>query len=154
MKASVVLSLGLASTALGSVMKRDDVKVLCGQPPDHSDLTLLASLYSYPVGQLLGAAGGDAVYFEPGPANCKNVACNPSDDGPNVGTTAGVTVCSDDSNEIPIGKQDMGWFAQRIYEQCKVRIDNVDYLQKGQVFVPGAKWNVILSDLGPDAQCL
>ncbi|KAI1767731.1 hypothetical protein GGR53DRAFT_526202 [Hypoxylon sp. FL1150] len=150
MKASVVLSLVLASPIMGSVMKRDDVIANCGEPADHSDNQLLRSEYSYPIGLLLGAAGGDAVYFEPGPSNCKNVACNPGKDGAN----AGVTVCSDDTSEIPIGKQEMGWFAQRIFEQCKIRTpDGVDYLQKGQVFNPDAKWNVILSDLGPDAQC-
>ncbi|KAI4863633.1 hypothetical protein F4820DRAFT_449793 [Hypoxylon rubiginosum] len=138
--------LALVSPIVASAIKRDDIQVNCGQPAGASDTQLLASEYSYPVSQLL--KGGDAtVHFYKGPAFCYVVSCNPGS-----GDNAGVTVCNDADKEVDIAYADMAWFAQRVYDKCKVRHDDgKDYLQKGQAFNPDADWNVFLSDLGPNA---
>ncbi|KAI1776455.1 hypothetical protein F4818DRAFT_440822 [Hypoxylon cercidicola] len=148
---SPIVAVAIKGSAVGkavdsvdaSLMERDDVTVLCGQPPDHPDTPILASEYAYPVGLLLGA-GDKTLHFSKGPSACRQVACNPS-----TGEDAGVTVCSDESVEIDILYTDMAWFAQRVYDQCKVRhSDGKDYITKGQAFNPSAKWNVILSSFG------
>ncbi|XXG99880.1 hypothetical protein Hte_006221 [Hypoxylon texense] len=140
----VTTLLALASPIVASAIKRDDVQVKCGQPGGASDNELPASSYAYPIDQLSNH-GDVKVHFYAGPAYCYLVSCNPS----NNGNSAGVTVCNDKPEEVDITYGDMAWFAQRVYEQCKVRHDDGnDYIQKGQAFNNDANWNVFLSDVG------
>ncbi|KAI2463448.1 hypothetical protein F4781DRAFT_440608 [Annulohypoxylon bovei var. microspora] len=121
--------------------RRDDIKVLCGAPPDYPDSDFPASDYSYPIGLLL-SGGNRRIHLEAGPAKCKQAACN-SNGG------AGVFICNDQHNSVDVFYTDAGWFAQQVYERCKQRRDGTDYVQEGQAFCPD-NWNVILSDVGSD----
>ncbi|KAI1415343.1 hypothetical protein F5Y13DRAFT_187443 [Hypoxylon sp. FL1857] len=123
-------------------MRDDDIKVLCGAPPDYPDSDFPAQDYSYPIGLLLG--GGDhKLHVDAGPAKCIQAACN-------SGGGAGVFVCNDQHNGVDLLYTDIGWFAQRVYEKCKHRLDDgTDHVQKGQAFCPD-NWNVILTTVGSD----
>ncbi|KAI2621779.1 hypothetical protein GGR54DRAFT_639116 [Hypoxylon sp. NC1633] len=119
----------------------DDVKVLCGAPPNIPDNSLPSDQYAYPVGLLL--SGGDKkIHVDAGPGNCKQAACNA------VGG-AGVIICNDEKNAIDILYTDVGFFAQRVYQNCRVRKGDDEFVQKGQAFCPDG-WNVILTDIGKD----
>ncbi|KAI1458467.1 hypothetical protein F4805DRAFT_140391 [Annulohypoxylon moriforme] len=121
--------------------KRDEIKVLCGQPPDYPNTEFPATDYSYPIGMLL-SAGSQHIHLEAGPSKCVQAACN-------TGGGAGVSICNDQHNAIDVLYTDAGWFAQQVYSQCKQRLDGTDYVEKGQAFCPD-NWNVILSDVGSD----
>ncbi|KAI0381902.1 hypothetical protein F5Y04DRAFT_280549 [Hypomontagnella monticulosa] len=149
MNTKIYLALCLVSQVLGAtiingdaaglVNRDDDIKVLCGAPPDMASTEFLATDYNYPIDQML-SAGTYKLHVDAGPAKCKQASC-----GENGG--AGVYICNDNTKPVEALYSDIAWFAQRVYEKCKVRRDGTDFLSKGQSFCPDG-WNVILADVG------
>ncbi|OTA86516.1 hypothetical protein M434DRAFT_15811 [Hypoxylon sp. CO27-5] len=137
---SPILAVAVKRESVGGPILDDDIKVLCGAPPNFPDSDYPALDYSYPIGLLLGG-GSRKLHIDAGPANCKQAACN-------SGGGAGVFVCNDQHNGVDLLLTDIGWFAQRVYDKCKHRLaDGTDHVQKGQAFNPD-NWNVILTDVG------
>ncbi|KAI2641550.1 hypothetical protein GGS26DRAFT_585940 [Hypomontagnella submonticulosa] len=149
MNSKIYLALCLATQVLGAaihgadavgLMKRDDdIQTLCGAPPNMPNTEFLVSDYAYPIDLLL-SAGDTKLHVDAGPAKCKEAACG-ADGG------AGVYICNDNTKPIEILFSDIAWFAQQVYNKCKVRRDGTDFISKGQSFCPDG-WNVILADVG------
>ncbi|KAI1138670.1 hypothetical protein F5Y05DRAFT_418894 [Hypoxylon sp. FL0543] len=134
------LAKSLDGSHAAGVAKRDDIRVVCDAPSDWPDSDYPAQAYAYPIGLLL-SGGGNKLHVDAGPAKCIQAACN-SNGG------AGVIVCNDQTNPVDLLLTDIGWFAQRVYEGCKHRLDDgTDYVREGQAFCP-ENWNVILTDVG------
>ncbi|KAI1214768.1 uncharacterized protein F4807DRAFT_8126 [Annulohypoxylon truncatum] len=139
---SLVRPAGLIANQTRPVyFKRDDIRVLCGDPPDYPNTEFPTWDYSYPIGMLL-SGGSRRIHLEAGPRKCIQAACN-------AGGGAGVFICNDQHNSIDVLYTDAGWFAQQVYSKCKQRRDGTDYVEKGQAFCPD-NWNVILSDVGDE----
>ncbi|KAI1658961.1 hypothetical protein F4813DRAFT_34689 [Daldinia decipiens] len=128
-----------ADQANSTFAELDDIQVLCGVPKPDNELP--ATSYSYPIGLLL-SAGDKRLHIDAGPANCQQAACGTK-------SGAGVIVCNDEKNGVDLLYSDIGFFAQQVYNKCKHRRDDIDYVEKGQAFCPDG-WNVILTDVGTD----
>ncbi|KAK6951788.1 hypothetical protein Daesc_006313 [Daldinia eschscholtzii] len=128
-----------AESANNTFAELDNIKVLCGVPGPENELP--ATSYSYPIGLLLSAEG-KKIHVDAGPGNCKQAACGTK-------SGAGVIVCNDQKNGVDLLYSDLGFFAQQVYNKCKHRRDDTDYVENGQAFCPDG-WNVILTDVGSD----
>ncbi|KAI1648281.1 hypothetical protein F4815DRAFT_155334 [Daldinia loculata] len=129
----------IADQAKSTFAELDDIQVLCGVPKPDNELP--ATSYSYPIGLLL-SSGDKRLHIDAGPGNCKQAACGSK-------SGAGVIVCNDEKNGVDLLYSDIGFFAQQVYNTCKHRRDDIDYVEKGQAFCPDG-WNVILTDVGTD----
>ncbi|KAI8960578.1 hypothetical protein F5Y11DRAFT_329492 [Daldinia sp. FL1419] len=142
MAATIGRAVGSSSDqASHAIVERDDIFTQCGFPAPSNEL--VASAYDYPIGALLSAAG-KTIHIDAGPSNCKQVICGSKSGG-------GVYVCNDNTHAVDLLYSDIGFFAQQVYNTCKHRRDDIDYVQKGQSFCPDS-WNVILSDIGSNCQ--
>ncbi|OTB18858.1 hypothetical protein K445DRAFT_8881 [Daldinia sp. EC12] len=132
-------ALGRAATPAAESANSTFAEVLCGVPGPENELP--ATSYSYPIGLLLSAEG-KKIHVDAGPGNCKQAACGTK-------SGAGVIVCNDEKNGVDLLYSDLGFFAQQVYNKCKHRRDDTDYVENGQAFCPDG-WNVILTDVGSD----